>query len=146
MGKMKKSKSRPLTFDSEFPNLNVLGKNFQMDQFQRLLYNGGMVDDSGKKGIKYGDIGLIYGRAQKNKVKRLEARAAKRKVKFTKSAVSPEKQFIGRSEVEVLFEELQEVAGVQALFATPMLMAIHLAKKAKEAEQRAREAEEQFNG
>lgn len=137
-----KKKSKPIAnpqFDSEWPNEGVLQKKFQLDQFQRLMYNGGIVDESGKKGIKYGDISLIFSRAIKNRSTRLEARAAKRKTKVSKGTES--KEILGRSDFEILLEELQEVPLVQGMFATPMILTVYFARKAKDVEEKAREAE-----
>mmetsp|Transcript_144252 Transcript_144252/g.268804 ORF Transcript_144252/g.268804 Transcript_144252/m.268804 type:complete len:501 (+) Transcript_144252:73-1575(+) len=125
-------------FDGEMPNEAVLYKRFTLDEFQRLMYFGSIVDDSGKMGIKYGDISLIFARALKNRTKRLETRAEKKKTKVAKGGSSRhnENGFVGRSEFECLLEELHSITLVQSIFATPMMMAVHFAHKAKEAEEK----------
>merc|ERR1711879_460073 len=67
------------SIDPQMPHEEILQKTFDLDEFQRLMYNSNLVDESGTCGIKYGDMALIFRRAVRNMSQRLEARAAKKK-------------------------------------------------------------------
>mmetsp|Transcript_10245 Transcript_10245/g.18841 ORF Transcript_10245/g.18841 Transcript_10245/m.18841 type:complete len:490 (-) Transcript_10245:8-1477(-) len=123
------------TFDSEFANESVLEKKFNLDAFQRLLYNGGVVDSRGKQGVLPGDISLIYSRGLKNMVRRAEERAGKKRGKVSKGEAkrAADSELLGRSEFELMLQELHDIKSVQAMFPTPIILAIQFATKAREA-------------
>jgi len=131
-----KAEFRPLsTFDNDMPDESVLQKKLELDTFCKLMYNGGIVDPCGEM-LKYADLALVYNRAVRNMSQRLEARATKQKRKIPKgmAAKAEDEEIMGRLEFEILFEELYDVPDVKAMFPTPLKMAVHFARKAKEAQ------------
>merc|ERR1712232_277175 len=137
MGKPKAKAAAAVTAESldAMPNEGVLGDRYRLDAFQRLCYNGGLIDDSGRKGIKYGDIAILYDRAIRNMPRRLEERAHKRKSTVKKGVAerAADNEIRGRTEFEILMEELFEAKGVTQMFPTPMLMIVNFAMKVREA-------------
>jgi len=126
-------KPEPGTEDS-LPDENVVAKKFLLQLFTSMFYNCDIMDDTGKNGVPYGDISLIYSRAVKALPKRLEVRAERRKQKVNKSAKTACKDSVikGRTEFEVLMEELNSLASMKKLFNTPLLMMSGLAKRARD--------------
>merc|ERR1712110_1412268 len=90
----------------------------------------GLVDEKGQKGLKYGDIGMVYSRAVKNLAKRKQERVKKKKQKAKDSPKKEAEEIVGRADFEILMEELQDVPGVKKAFLSPMLMVVHMATKA----------------
>lgn len=154
-----KSSSRSIqTFDSELPNQSVLKKAFKIDMFQRLLYNTGCVDDTGKAGVKYGDISMLFDRALRNMTHRLEDRKTKKMKKAAASGApvsptkashahashahgagkktdshhAPIKEVVGRAKFEMLLEELHDILVIQKKFRTCLHMAIEFSRMARE--------------
>jgi len=68
-------------------------------------------------------------------VRRAEERAGKKRGKVSKGEAkrAADSELLGRSEFELMLQELHDIKSVQAMFPTPIILAIQFATKAREA-------------
>lgn len=107
------------------PDLQALDRKFSLKDFSLLLYNGGMVrQKGGKSGVNYIDISKIFYNATTivDKV----SQAAKGTPRDRTDAL------MGRTEFQVLMDQLWRYESIQAEFASPLQMCVTLLQRAQD--------------
>lgn len=115
----------------ELPDMRTLEKKIGLEFFTRLVREGGVVNERGKSGITYGEIGIIFQRAVRNAPKRIQERMARRRKTGIELHPKPNEELIGRNEFEVLMEELYSAPGIRNMYPGPQLMMVDLAQRVR---------------
>jgi len=108
------------------PSTEVLSKKFSLDDFVRLCYNAGIVDSTGKSGITYPDMSGLFTRTISRLPDLLRAHAERVKKPPAGLAKGRADYYMGRTELEVLMEELHREPALQRLHPSPLDMVLRL--------------------
>jgi len=120
--------------DKGMPNLELMRGKITLDDFVRLCYNSGIIDANGKAGITYMDMSALYGRVHGKLPELLRVHAEKAsKLNFTPTMPPKDrdKSLQGRTEFEILLEELHREPSMLKMYRSPLQMTLGLIQRTK---------------
>jgi len=128
-------------FASAMPDMRLLRQVFTMDDWTLFTYNGGLVDSQRRGGFSYEEMSTVYTRTlgklselvsshgRRRKGHRKEAVAATAKMKGQNKATT-DQGFVGRTEFEVLMEELAKVEAVAKVHKSALHLVVSMIQHA----------------
>mmetsp|Transcript_39229 Transcript_39229/g.90987 ORF Transcript_39229/g.90987 Transcript_39229/m.90987 type:complete len:520 (-) Transcript_39229:105-1664(-) len=112
----------------------VLAHKFTLDDFVRFCYNVGIVDASGKAGITYTDMSMLFTRTVSKLPELLKAHATKATKTPAALAKGRDTYITGRTEFEILLYELSKEPAMEQLHRSPFSMVLSLLQRSGSAQ------------